>query len=189
MLEGMPATPPLEITLLPGTAAADEHLMAELTQLVNRVYRVAEDGLWTDGAARTTADEMAEMVAAEQVAVARVGGDVVGSVRVQRLGDDTGELGMLVADPERRGEGIGRELVAFAEDLSRRQGLSLMQLELLVPRAWTHPTKEFLHTWYTRIGYRPVRRGTIDDSYPRLAPLLATPCDFVVYHKDLGPGA
>jgi hypothetical protein len=22
-------------------------------------------------------------------------------------------------------------------------------------------------------------------SYPELAPLLATPCDFVIYHKDL----
>jgi hypothetical protein len=31
-----------------------------------------------------------------------------------------------------------------------------------------------------------VRSGTINESYPQLAPLLATPCDFVVYHKDLG---
>jgi len=30
-----------------------------------------------------------------------------------------------------------------------------------------------------------VRSGTIDESYPWLAPLLATPCDFVIYHKDL----
>jgi hypothetical protein len=40
-------------------------------------------------------------------------------------------------------------------------------------------------TTYTRIGYRPVRSGTIDESYPWLALLLATPCDFVIYHKDL----
>jgi hypothetical protein len=56
---------------------------------------------------------------------------------------------------------------------------------VLMPREWTHPVKEFLHAWYTRIGYRPVRRGTIDEHYPQLAPLLATPCDFVVYEKDL----
>jgi hypothetical protein len=30
-----------------------------------------------------------------------------------------------------------------------------------------------------------VRSGTIDESYPWLALLLATPCDFVIYHKDL----
>jgi hypothetical protein len=31
-----------------------------------------------------------------------------------------------------------------------------------------------------------VRWDAIDESYPQLAALLATPCDFVVYHKDLG---
>lgn len=50
---------------------------------------------------------------------------------------------------------------------------------------WTHPNKELLHAWYTRIGYRPVGSVTSDESYPWLAPLLATPCDFVIYHKDL----
>ena len=60
-----------------------------------------------------------------------------------------------------------------------------MQLELLVPRAWSHPAKVFLDDWYTRIGYRPVRTGTVQESYPHLAPLLATPCDLVVYHKPL----
>jgi GNAT superfamily N-acetyltransferase len=99
-----------------------------------------------------------------------------------------GEFGMLVADPARRGEGIGRELVRFAEALSRRRGLATMQLELLVPRSWSHPNKEFLHAWYTRIGYRPVRTGPIEESYPQLAPLVATPCDFVIYHKPLTVG-
>jgi hypothetical protein len=61
-----------------------------------------------------------------------------------------------------------------------------MQLELLVPRGWTHPTKEFLAAWYMRIGYRVTRTGAIDEAYPALAPLLATPCDFVIYHKRLG---
>jgi hypothetical protein len=60
-----------------------------------------------------------------------------------------------------------------------------MQLELLVPRGRSHPTKEFLHAWYTRIGYRPVRTASIEESHPQLVPLLATPCDFVVYRKPL----
>jgi hypothetical protein len=74
--------------------------------------------------------------------------------------------------------------VTFAERLSVERGLSVMQLELLVPREWTHPAKETLHAWYTRIGYRPVRTHTLDGD-PRLAALLATPCDLVVYQKDL----
>jgi hypothetical protein len=56
---------------------------------------------------------------------------------------------------------------------------------VLVPRDWTHPVKEFLAGWYSRIGYRVVRTGSLDEAYPALVPLLATQCDFVIYHKDL----
>jgi GNAT superfamily N-acetyltransferase len=168
-------------------AAPHDDLVRQITDLVNRVYAVAEEGLWVPGAARTTIAEMAQLIADGHIAVARQDGQIVGAVRIQQLAARTGEFGMLVADPDRRGEGIGRELVAFAEETSRRRGLVVMQLELLVPREWTHPTKAFLHAWYTRIGYRPVRTAKIDESYPQLAPLLATPCDFVVYHKDLKP--
>jgi GNAT superfamily N-acetyltransferase len=188
-------TAEVEIGLLPAGAAADGALVATLTDLVNRVYAVAEDGLWADGAARTTGAEMAGLVAAGEIAVARVRGgdggvgavvgDVVGAVRVQRLAGGEGEFGMLVAAPEYRGAGVGRQLVRFAERWCREHGMSTVQLELLVPRTWAHPVKEFLRDWYTRLGYRPVRTGSIEDSYPALAPLLATPCDFVVYHKDL----
>ena len=109
----------------------------------------------------------------------------MGAIRIQQLDDGVGEFGMLVADPAHRNEGIGRELIRFAEELSRRRGLTVMQLELLVPRDSTHPNKVFLDDWYTRIGYREARRGVIEESYPHLAPLLAVPCDFVIYKKPL----
>jgi predicted GNAT superfamily acetyltransferase len=92
---------------------------------------------------------------------------------------------MLVAAPDQRGTGVGRALVAFAEEHSRERGLRAIQLELLVPRAWRHPSKEFLKAWYGRLGYRPVRTGSIEDNYPHLAPLLATPCDLDIYEKRL----
>lgn len=175
----------LDIKLLAPAATSDDGLVSAITDLVNRVYATAEEGLWVEGATRTTIREMAVLIVAGQIAVARMKGRIVGAVRVQQLDAATGEFGMLVADPAHRGKGIGRELVLFAEELSRRRGLGVMQLELLVPREWAHPTKEFLRAWYTRIGYRPVRSGTIDESYPQLAPLLATPCDFVIFCKDL----
>jgi GNAT superfamily N-acetyltransferase len=177
--------PSLEIRLLASAAASDSEVVIEITDLVNRVYFTAEAGLWVGTATRTTTREMTELIAAGQIAVARLDGRIVGGVRVQQLDAETGEFGMLVTDPAHRGQGLGRELVIFSEELSRQRGLDVMQLELLVPREWKHPTKEFLRAWYTRIGYRPVRSGTIDESYPQLAPLLATPCDFVIFRKDL----
>jgi GNAT superfamily N-acetyltransferase len=179
------SAPAIEIQLLRADGTADATLMERIAALVNDVYAVAEDGLWTDGATRTTVDEVAELTRAGQIAVARLRGEVVGCVRVQCLDEMTGEFGMLAADRAHRGVGVGRELVRYAERKCRADGLGAIQLELLVPRDWSHPTKEFLDAWYARIGYRVARTGTIDEAYPALAPLLATPCDFVIYHKDL----
>ena len=179
------SAPPVEVQLLPAAASADATLMERITLLINEVYAVAENGLWVDDATRTTVEEVAELTRAGEIVVARLSGRIVGCVRVQRLDASTGEFGMLAADPAYRGVGVGRELLRFAEEKCRADGVATMQLELLVPRDWTHPTKEFLDAWYTRIGYRVTRTGTIDEAYPALAPLLATPCDFVIYHKDL----
>jgi GNAT superfamily N-acetyltransferase len=175
----------VEIRLLAAADSEDAELMARIAELTNEVYAVAENGLWTAGAARTTLDEVAELTRAGEIAVARLSGRVVGSVRVGRLDESTGEFGMLVADPAHRGLGVGRGLVRFAEGKSRADGLRDMQLEVLVPRGWKHPSKEVLAAWYTRLGYRVARRGAIDEAYPALAPLLATPCDLVIYRKRL----
>lgn len=173
------------IERLPASASADTERMTHLTELINRVYQVAEDGLWQDGAVRTDVAEVSALAAAGEITVATRDGQLVGCVRIQHLDSRTGEFGMLAAAPEYRGVGIGRDLVRYAEQSCVRTGRRTMQLELLVPRNWTHPAKEFLAGWYTRIGYRAVRRETVDQTYPQLAPRLDAPCDFVIYHKHL----
>jgi GNAT superfamily N-acetyltransferase len=173
--------------VLPPAAAEDTVLVSALTDLINEVYAVAEDGLWIHGASRTNAAEVAGITRAREFASATQDGQLLGCVRIRRLDGDVGEFGMLAVAPRHRGTGVGRELVRFAERTSRDAGCRTMQLELLIPREWRHPSKEFLARWYTRIGYAVVRTGSIDEFYPELTPLLATPCDFVVYRKDIIP--
>jgi GNAT superfamily N-acetyltransferase len=175
----------IAVRLLDPDASGDAALVARLTDLINRVYAAAEDGLWLDGATRTTASEVAELIAAGEIAVATRNGELLGSVRIHDVADDASEFGILVADPEQRGSGIGVALLDFVEARSRDRGLRAMRLELLVPREWDHPSKEFLKAWYTRRGYRVIRTGTIEDAHPHLAPLLATPCDMLVWEKPL----
>jgi GNAT superfamily N-acetyltransferase len=175
--------PDVEVRLLAPAHGPD---MAVLAELINRSYAASEKGMWLDGAARTTAEDVAELTRAGKVAVARLGGRTVGCIRLEGVDERDAEFGMLAADLDHRGIGIGRELVRFAEDRSRNAGFVTMRLELLVPREWAHPSKEFLAAWYTRMGYRGFRRRTVEESYPELAPWLATPCDFVTYKKDLG---
>jgi GNAT superfamily N-acetyltransferase len=152
---------------------------------INDVYESAERGLWRNGATRTTAPELAELIVAGQIAVATRDVQIAGSIRIHDVSDDTSEFGMLVAAPDQRGTGIGRALLDFAEQHSRERGRRAIQLELLLPRTWRHPSKEFLKSWYHRRGYRLIRSGSIDDAHPQLAPLLATPCELTVHEKPL----
>jgi GNAT superfamily N-acetyltransferase len=175
----------IAVRLLEAAVSRDARIVDHLTGLINDVYEVAERGLWRDGATRTTASELAELIRAQQIAVATRHDQIAGAVRIHDVADDASEFGMLVAAREQRSTGVGRALVAFAEQRSHQRGLRAIQLELLLPRTWQHPSKEFLKAWYGRIGYRPVRTGSIDDAHPHLAPLLATPCDLAVYEKPL----
>ena len=145
----MTSSPPaeLDVVIEPAVSADDGALVAAIADLVNGVYVIAEAGLWVDGARRTDAQEIAELIRWEELAVARIGGRLVGVVRVHALDDGAAEFGMLAADPTRRGVGIGRALVAFAEGWAAERGVASMQLELLVPTAWQHPSKQFLHDW------------------------------------------
>ncbi|MFD6160910.1 GNAT family N-acetyltransferase [Nocardia sp. NPDC060256] len=176
----------VSIEILPAAAADDAALVADLSELINRVYTVAEAGIWCDDYHRTTPSELAALITAGEIVAARGSDDrITGAVRVQQLGDGIGEFGMLVCAPDQRGTGIGRALVNFAEQWCAEQGAETVQLELLVPRGWTHSVKESLRNWYLRLGYNLERKGELEQDYPHLVPLLATPCDFLIFHKQL----
>lgn len=181
------ASPDTTVVIAPETAAAtgDPATVDAIADLVNRAYAVAEAGLWTDGAERTTPEEVADLLARGWIATARVGDRIVGAVTLRPLDASTAEFGMLAADEDWRSVGVGRELVAFAERWAAERGHSAMQLELLVPTGWSHPSKEFLRAWYERLGYREFRRTRLEQLYPELEPRLATPCDLLVLRKPL----
>ena len=181
----MSANETIAVRVLDSAVSHDARLVDQLTGLINGVYATAESGLWRDGTTRTTASELGELIAAGQIAVATRDGHIAGAVRIHDVADDASEFGMLVAASDQRSTGVGRALLAFAEQHSRERGLRAMQLELLVPRTWRHPSKEFLKAWYGRSGYRLIRTTTIDDAHPHLAPMLATPCDVEVHEKPL----
>src|SRR5262245_22506555 len=94
---GMTTQVSLDIQLLDTEHSANQALMQEITDLVNRVYAVAENGQWLPGSTRTTVDEVTELTKAGEIVLARLDGGVgavVGTIRVQELDADTGEIGM-----------------------------------------------------------------------------------------------
>jgi GNAT superfamily N-acetyltransferase len=174
-----------DVTVSVVTPDDDRVHVAAIAQLINEVYAIGESGLWRDGARRTSAAEIERNIADGQLAAAWLDGELVGCVRLRVIDEQTAEFGMLSARPASQGVGIGRALVGFAEARARGLGFERMQLELIKPRAWSHPAKELLHSWYTRLGYHEVRSDDFATIEPSVKPMLATPCDFVVYWKTL----
>ena len=168
----------------PAVMAADDAVVAELTDLVNRAYDVAERGLWREGVARTTHAETADAIAGQEVLVARDGGRIVGTVRTRLLDGFTGWFGALAVDATYAGRGIGGLLVAAAEGCASEAGASSMQLELLVPVAG-HAHIEMLTSWYMRLGYRRTGLRDLAEIDPAAVPFLLQPCHAAVMQKDL----
>jgi GNAT superfamily N-acetyltransferase len=179
----------VEIELLAPDLARDEALVDELVGIINSAYAVGEAGLWLEGAVRIRTSEIAEAIRGGGMLAARLDGRLVGCAYVRLLDTGTADLGLISAAPERWGGGVGRELVRSAEELMRSRGVRTMQLELLVPMESAHPDKERLRAWYTRLGYRVVRRAPIEEVAAHLASQLATPCEFLVFEKPLGAGS
>jgi GNAT superfamily N-acetyltransferase len=180
------ATDPLRaplasIELAPACAGGDDAREGELARMVNRAYAIAEEGIWAPGGRRIDARRIRGLIAAGELAVAHADGRLAGCVRVRALDAATGELGLLVSAPERRGIGLGRALMTFAEERCRARGARAMRLELLVPRDWAHPSKEALHRWYTRRGYRVVGERPFEDASAQ----FVTPCLFRTYERPL----
>jgi N-acetylglutamate synthase-like GNAT family acetyltransferase len=155
----------------------------QLTRMINDAYAFGEEGMWQPGTPRVFDHDVREMLEAGEILTVERDGELAGSVRVHQVADDAAELGLLSA--ARKDSGVGRELVALAERWARERGLERMRLQLLVPREGTHPFKQRLHDWYSKLGYAVVGREPFEEALPDSAPYLLYPCDLVNYEKAL----
>ncbi|HQS97258.1 MAG: GNAT family N-acetyltransferase [Novosphingobium sp. 17-62-19] len=126
-----------------------------LRALVERAYRgdTAKQG-WTHEAdllddERTNDGELAEAIANERVRVllAEIGGKLAGTVTIRDVGDGRAYLGMLCVDPELQAAGLGRALIADAEDMAKEAfDAKIIEMTVIDARA-------DLIAYYERRGY------------------------------------
>jgi GNAT superfamily N-acetyltransferase len=175
-----------EVKVLAAHTACDEALIDRLVDLVNQAYEIGEAGLWLEGTTRTGPSEIGEAIRTGGMLAATDEGQLVGCVYVRRLDPATADLGLLSVAPDQWGLGVGGELVGEGERLMRSDGVTTMQLELLVPRGWVHPEKAGLRAWYTRLGYKIIRSEPFEHIAPaHRASQLRTPCEFLIFCKPL----
>lgn len=126
-----------------------------LRALVEACYRgdSARQG-WTHEAdlledERTSDAELAAAVSATKMRVllAEQDGELIGTVTITDLGEARAYLGMLCVQPAWQGEGLGRALIADAENMAAEQfGARIMEMTVIDARAE-------LVAWYERRGY------------------------------------
>ena len=105
-----------------------------------------------------------------------IAGAVYLEVRQADVGDALrGYFGMLSVDPARQRAGVGRRLIAAAEEFCREQGCRFMDISIVNLRTE-------LPALYAKFGYREV--GT--ETFPAEQMPVSQPCSFILMEKELG---
>jgi ribosomal protein S18 acetylase RimI-like enzyme len=141
-----------------------------IARLINDAYRIAE-AFFIRGD-RIEIAEMEKLLARGGFLLAENNGRLEGSVYVEDRGDH-GYIGLLSVDPTLQRAGLGRALMAAAEQSLIDRGRP--RVELLVVNLRTE-----LPAWYGKQGYREV--GT--RPFPPDAP-NTRPCHYLVMSKRL----
>lgn len=105
-------------------------------------------------------DSVREEVASDCVFVARLGEEVVGSVRGTVTEDGAAAIGKLCVHPRLQGHGIGARLLRAAESaLAEERGAKMFRLH-------TGHRSEGNLRLYRRVGYQPVGTSEGNDGVP-----------------------
>ncbi|MGW3949787.1 GNAT family N-acetyltransferase [Streptomyces sp. NPDC004752] len=107
-------------------------------------------------------DSVRQEVAADCVFVARLGDEVVGSVRGTVTGDGAASIGKLCVHPRLQGHGIGARLLRAAEAaLAEERGATTFRLH-------TGHRSEGNLRLYRRVGYQAVGTSKGEDGVPMI---------------------
>ena len=137
--------------------------------LVNAAFKVERFFIDRD---RIDPGKVREMLRNGKYLLAEDNGALIACVYVELRGKRA-YFGLLGVDPSRQGQGLGRKMVAEAEDYARAAGCELMDLRIVNLRTELPP-------FYRRLGY--VETGTeafAADAKP------SQPCHFIRMSKPL----
>ena len=143
----------MPLTLRPA-AAAD---LPAIVALMNSAFRgVSPEAGWNSEAAYIDGDRTSEVHLQEElaarseslllVAEAATMQRILGCVSLDPVSSDTWHLGSLTVDPSLQNTGLGRELLAAAEDLARARQVRRIRMKVVNVR-------DTLLAWYKRRGY------------------------------------
>ena len=151
---------------------ATEHDLGPILTLINTAFEVERFFKNQD---RLSAEDLKSHFKTGTFLVSEEDDRITGCIYVRR-GGDRAYFGLLSVDPSRQKSGIGRRLVAAAEEFARETGAHYMDLRII------HLRTE-LPEIYAKLGYRIT--GT--EPYPQERNhMLTQPVHFIRMSKELG---
>lgn len=154
---------------------ADESDLDALISVVNRAFAV--ESFFITGE-RLTPQRTREYFQTGRFLIAEEAGALIGCVYVELHGERA-YLGLLSVDTARQKNGLGRRLVAAAEEFAREMGARHMDLTVVNLRTELPP-------FYQKLGYRIVG---IEPIRAEMVPRVTQPCHFIRMSKPLGTAA
>lgn len=154
--------------IAPPSVADDEALVERLASIVNQVYLGTEGDMWNEGFQRTRPEMIRTFIRDRELGVAYAQ-DTPRSLSVSKgrpidcfhwhpsPGATAADFGTFALDALYRGTGLGRQILAFAEEL--------------FPTDLEHAFEARLSAWDTCSGYELVELASFQDDHPDLTPL------------------
>jgi N-acetylglutamate synthase-like GNAT family acetyltransferase len=152
-----PKSPPHDERISIRTAQSGD--VPALVRLINAAFIVEQFVFDGD---RINREETQAFMETGRFLVAEDSAGLSGCVYVQ-VRNDHGYLGLLAVDPGRQGQGLGRTLVAAAEDYFRAEGCRAVDLRIISPRT---PLPSF----YRHLGYAEVGTAAFSPSLQSKVP-------------------
>lgn len=153
---------------------AEESDLPPVMALINEAFKVEAFFIVRD---RLTPEETLAYFRKGRFLLSEEDGALRGVVYVEMRGDRS-YLGLLSVDPSLQKSGLGRRLMAAAEEFAREMGSHHMDLTVVNLRTELPPFYRKLG--YTEDGTEPIR--------PDMVPRVTQPCHFVRMTKPLGNG-
>jgi GNAT superfamily N-acetyltransferase len=151
---------------------AEQPDLPNLMALINKAFLVETFFIQGD---RLTTDDTRAWFQKGRFLLAEENNALAGVIYVELRGDRS-YFGLLSVDPTRQKSGLGRRLIAAAEEFAREMGAHHMDITVVDLRTELPP-------FYRKLGY-------IDDGTapvrPEMIPRLLQPCHFLRMTKPLG---
>jgi GNAT superfamily N-acetyltransferase len=140
-----------------------------LAALINRAFQVERFFLDKD---RLTLAEVEARLRSGRFLVAEEAGRLVGCLYLEERGERT-YFGLISVTPQRQGAGLGKRLIAEAEEHCRARGCRFVDLNIVSLRTELPP-------FYRKLGYAETGTAPFPENEP-----VKMPCHFIQMSKTL----